>query len=160
MLVEKEEYIIKGSNALKQSAIEVQRENEYEKLREQRVRSKQKAKKNLVRLRLSILLSIGMVLFTGILLVFRYSMIYSLQDQYFDAKDELGVVERYNEKLKIDLLKVAEEKDVLNTAKESHNMVLPQKGTAIVLEGNEKTFAEPTKVDEKENLFDKIKGLF
>ena len=123
MLVEKEEYIIKGNNALKQSAIEVQRENEYEKLREQRVRSKQKAKKNLVRLRVSVLLSIFMVLVTVILLVSRYSIIYSLQDQYVDAKDELGVAERYNEKLKIDLLKVAEEKDVLNTAKESHNTV-------------------------------------
>ena len=94
MLVEKEEYIIKGSNALKQSAVEVQRENEYEKLRKQRLRSKQKAKKNLVRLRLSVLLSIFMVLVTGILVVGRYSIIYSLQDQYFDAKDELGVAER------------------------------------------------------------------
>lgn len=160
MLVEKEEYIIKGSNALKQNAIEVQRENEYDKLREQRKKSKQKAKKNLFKLRVSVLFGIFMILVTGITLVYRYSAIYLLQDQYFAAKDELGVVERYNEKLKIELLKVAEEKDVLNTAKESHNMVLPQKGTAIVLEGNEKTFAEPTKVDKKETLIDKIKDLF
>lgn len=141
MVVESERFSTKGSAALKQErrflgneAIEKQRELER-KIKEHKNRKNQILKASRGRVISYIILTF---LFT-FSLMFRYSYIYSIQSEFTKTQENAAANQRTNENLKIQLLKLNNEKEIHEKAA-ALGMIQPVRSSAVFVDFSKENF--------------------
>lgn len=137
-------------------------DNEYKKLKEAKKRNKAIHREKNIKKKASVLLNIvGMFIF-GTLLVWRYSMIYGMQQNLNQIKSNIQEVSRDNESLKIELIKFNSMGYIEDYAENTLKMVKPAKDTAVSINLDKQNFTIDVKENEKsvkKNLWAKILSI-
>lgn len=134
-------------------------DDEYKKLKEAKTRNLLNKRDKNIRKKASVLLNIACLFIFGILLVWRYSMIYGMQQNLNKTKNNVIEVSRDNESLKVELVKFSSMAYIEDYAVNKLKMVKPEKGTAVNIDLNKQNFTYNVKDNEKgakKNLWTKI----
>lgn len=115
-------------------------EEEYEKLKRARKLSKQAEKERKLKDRVKVLLSIAFIFAIGILLIWRYSCIYSMQQNLNNIKNSITDVTRENENLNVELVTNSSMQYVENYAVSKLKMVNQDKNAAVNINLNKQNF--------------------
>lgn len=164
MVMGKGNEYVKGSTVF---APEVGRPNplskeEYEKLRKakverlNRVRQKKNAKKR------KVMLTILLVFFTGIGLIWGQARVYSTQRELSRINKEIHDVQQANEALKVELVKVSGIEKVKSTAEKNLHMINPDRKQFLYVDLSKDNFAKVPKDDREsktKEIVSKIKNL-
>lgn len=135
---------------------------EYEKLKKAKNQSISAKKEREASSKVKALLSIACIFALGILVVWRYSVIYGMQQNLNKTKSDIVEIGRDNENLKVELVKFCSMAYVEDYAVNKLKMVRPEKETISHINLDKQNFAYNVKVNDKSNknnLWSKILNL-
>lgn len=160
-MVQKEFYI--NGNTLPKPEIRDPREKEkYEELKKSKRESKESIHNRRVKKKLKVMRNIIFVFIIGITLIWRYSVLYSTQQQITKAKITSNTINSDNENLRLMLLKNSNMKTVEEYAVNNIKMVYPDKNQALYENLNKNNFkmaSTSNKNGVSLNIINKIKKL-
>lgn len=141
MVVERERFSTTGSAALKEErrflgneAIEKQRE-----LERQIKQHKNRKNRILKASRGRVIAYIILTFLFAFSLMLRYSYIYSIQNEFAKTQQNVAAIQRTNENLKIQLLKLNDEKEIHKKAA-ALGMIQPERSSAVFVDFTKKNF--------------------
>lgn len=123
-----------------------------------------KDKKNCIKVKkkLKIIRNIGLAFIVGVILVYRYSVIYNMQTELNSVEMSIDNVGRENENLKVDLVKYNNLQYIENTAVNKLHMIVSDTGKAVYVNIDKKTVKTQEDVDEiktQKGILNKLKQL-
>jgi cell division protein FtsL len=149
VIVNKNDYI--RGNTVLAPQFDPSVEEEYEKLKKARALSKQDEKEKKLKGRMKILLNIACLFAIGIILIWRYSSIYSMQQNLNSIKSSITDVTRENENLNVELVTNSSMQYVENYAVSKLNMVSQDKNAAVSMNLNKQNFKMSNIKENEEN---------
>lgn len=155
---------VNGSNALAPQKVpsrysESNKQRELEKQRNEHIK---RNKERLVKSKARILKNIMLCFVIGIILVHRYSVIYNKEKNIIDIKNQITMMNRENENLKIDLLKYNNIKNIESKASKELNMI-SKNGESVMYIDLEKNNFKNTSTEEtekSEGIVKRLKDIF
>lgn len=160
MIMNKHNYV--NGNTVFAPQYEPDFDDEYKKLKEAKKRNRAIHREKSISNKASVLLNIVCIFIFGILLVWRYSMIYSMQQNLNKVKSDIQEVSRNNEGLKVELVKFSSMGYVEEYAENQLKMVKPDKSTETSINLDKQNFTINVKESEKDvkkNLWVKILNI-
>ncbi len=105
--------------------------------------------------------AIALVFICGLIVIWRYGEVYTVQKQLGTIRTEQTTLQRENDTLKIEILKVNNFAYIKDNAESKFNMVEPSKDNAMIADIAKDNFNENLEENKTENSFlQKIKQLF
>jgi cell division protein FtsL len=133
---------------------------ELEKLEKARKQNVEKKRNKRIEYKFNVIRNIGIIFIIGITLIYRYSVIYNMQKNINMINDEISTVNKQNEDLRIQLIKVSSIQEVEKVATEKLHMISPDKNHVIYSDLSKNNFigeaTKNTNIVEKENIFNKL----
>jgi cell division protein FtsL len=155
--------IINGSTALEpaQKPLRKKEKSEkYKKLNESKKEAQIRLREKQNREKIKILGHIACFFVIGMVIVGRYTIIYSNQKQIMDIKQDINTFKKNSDNLKIQLVKYNNINYIDKMAKEKLNMIEPNRADAEYCNLNENYFRMPEENPAEEKSFlTKIKEL-
>ena len=158
MVVTEKKYINNGNNALNPKRKPFREENnEFGRKDNEELR---KSKQIKLRKQAMVMACIGLVFILGFSVVYRYSVIYTMQIKLQAANTNVDNIGKDNENLRLQLVQYNRLGDLQDKASKL-NMVAPQKNNAVSLNYDKQTLKLKSSgdVQDKKNIFTKLLGL-
>jgi cell division protein FtsL len=155
VVVTEKKYVNNGSSALnpqkkpfREGNNELQRKDKEELRKAKQVKLKKRA---------MIMCSIGFIFLAGFTVIYRYSMIYSMQIQLESNNANIDNIIKNNENLQLQLVQYNKLESLEDEASKL-NMVTPEKNSSVSLDYDKQTLklANNTSTQSKENIFSKL----
>nr|WP_251860182.1 cell division protein FtsL [Clostridium sp. Marseille-Q2269] len=129
---------------------------EKDKRKKEQYKRNKKVKQKLLKKKFKTLRSIIIAFIIGVALVTRYGMLYSMQKDLSNVKNQISEVEKDNENLKVELVHYNNLKNIEKTAGEKLKMISPSKDSVIYADLSYNNFKKENSkvhVSEKDNVF-------
>lgn len=143
-----------GNAALMPDA-ETQKNNEYEKLKREKIEVKENIKRNSAKRKLSMLKRIMICFAMGIFLIYRYSVILGMQKNLNIMRNQASELNKENQNLSVELVKYSSMSYIEDNAVNKLHMKRYSRNNAISIDFSQKVINEPVQVksntDSKEN---------
>lgn len=142
MIVTNNKTSINGNNALAPQKISYKpsKDNELRELEKQKREHIKINREKAIEKKIKILRNIIFSFAIGILVIYRYSVIYNIEKDIVDVKTQISAVNAENENLKIDLLKYNNIKELESKAVNELNMVPKSLSSVIYIDLEKNNF--------------------
>ncbi|MFL0195515.1 hypothetical protein ACJDU8_08040 [Clostridium sp. WILCCON 0269] len=160
MIVINEKDMINGNTVL-QPEYKPYKETEEKKYRHKKT-GKDKKRNIKVKKKLQVIRNIGLAFTVGLILVYRYSIIYDMQTELNSVEVNISEVNRQNENLKVDLVKYNNLQYIENSAINKLHMVVPNQANAAYVNLDKQTIKTQEDIDEiktQKGILNKLKQL-
>ncbi len=160
MILMNEEDMVNGNTVL-QPEYKPYIETEEKKYGNKNI-GKDKKRRVKVKKKLKIIRNIGLAFIVGIVLVYRYSVIYNMQTELNSVESSINEIDRENENLKVDLVKYNNLQYIENNAVNKLHMIVPDRANAVYVNLDKKTVKTQEDVDEiktQKGILNKLKQL-
>lgn len=161
MIIGNDELYVSGNTVLKPERVQVERESKerYERLEKHKnqLRVKKEKEAKVHKARVISLIFISFII--GFTVLYRYSLIYSIQKDYVEARHSVATLEKENENLKINLVKLEDDKTIKDKIS-SLKMVTANKNLCVNVDLNKDVFNEKKENKTEEGVLSYIKQLF
>ncbi|MHC1682526.1 MAG: hypothetical protein AB6733_06210 [Clostridiaceae bacterium] len=160
MIIGNDELYVNGNTVLKPNRVQYEKQNneQYEKLKKQQKQLKRKEEKEAKIKKVKVISLILLAFVLGFTVVLRYSLIYSVQKEYVEARQGIAQLNKENESLQINLIKLEDNQDV-KAKIASLKMVSPNKNTCVNVDLNKEVFNEKKENKTEEGVLSYIKQL-
>ena len=161
MIVVNEDSIISGNTALQPKynpSIDIDEENK--ELKKKKLKQK-KIKQRRLNDKIKFMRNVVVMFIIGIVLVARYSSIYSMQMELSDIKSNINKVNRENQNLTVELVGYNNLQYIEDTAINRLHMVAPDKKNAVYidLQKNVLKYTEKKKGEQQQNIWNRLKKM-
>lgn len=123
---------------------------------------KDKNRRVKVKKKLKIIRNIALAFVIGVILVYRYSVIYDMQTELNSVEISIDNISRENENLKVDLVKYNNLQYIEDNAVSKLHMIVPDTGKAVYVNVDKKTVKTQKDIDEiktQKGILNKLKQL-
>lgn len=164
MVMDKKQQYVKGNTALapEKQEREPLRKEEYDLLRKSKIERANRLKHNKNIKKRKVLKSIAVIFVFGFAIMFNESKLYDRQQEITQINKQINEINKTNEDLRIQLVKLNGLNNIKDAADNKLQMVIPQNGSEVRVDFSKNNFAEVPR-DDKESLakefLAKIKGL-
>lgn len=161
MIIGNDELYVRGNTVLKPERVQIEKENndKYEKLEKQKNQLKLKKEKEAKVHKAKIISLIFISFLIGFTVLYRYSLIYSIQKDYVEARQSVGTLAKENENLKINLVKLEDDKTIRDKIS-SLKMAVASKNVCASVDLNKDVFNAKKENKTEEGVLSYIKQLF
>lgn len=160
MIIGNDELYVNGNTVLKPNRVQYERpkNDEYEKLKQQKNQLKRKEENEAKIKKVKVISLILLSFILGFTVVLRYSLIYSIQKEYVEARQGMAQVNKENESLQINLIKLEDNKEIKEKIS-GLKMVSPNKNTCVNVDLNKEVFNAKKENKTEEGVLSYIKQL-
>lgn len=137
---------------------EPQKNEEYEKLRKERIAAKENIKAKNIKRKLNMIRNIVLCFAMGIFLVYRYSVIFSMQNSLNSMRNQISDLTKENQNLSVELAKYSSAAYIEDNAVNKLHMQKYNKSNAVYIDFSQKVIKEPVQVKSSENIKNGIIG--
>lgn len=165
MIISEKENYFNGNTVLVPEYIpsSPQKREELEKLEKARKKNRENKIKKRIKYKFNVILNTSIIFIIGITLIYRYSVIYDMQKKINIINTEISTINKQNENLKIQLIKVSSIQEIEKVALEKLHMISPDKNHVIYSDLSKKNFIEEATKNnnlvEKESVVNKLLNL-
>lgn len=161
MIIGNDEYIVRGNTVLKPQigSVEKEKNEKYERLNKQKKELNLKKQTEVKINKAKTLAYIFGFFLLGFTVLYRYSLIYSVQKDYVEERQGLVTLQKENENLKINLVKLEDDKNIKEKI-DSLKMVTVNKSTCVNVDLDKDVFNEKKENKTETGVLSYIKQLF
>lgn len=158
MILMNEEDVVNGSNVLQpkyEPYVETQEKKHKNTIGDKKRRIKVKKKLRVIR-------NIILAFIVGLILVYRYCIIYNMQTELNTVETTINNINKQNENLKVELVKYNNLQYIEDNAANKLHMVVPDTQNAVYINLDKQTIKtqdDIDKIETQKGIFNKLKQL-